>query len=153
MSARTPIGPLDLPPLWTLAAAVSAWLLERVAPTPWPDAIPAWTGLLLIAGGVGLSIWAAATMVRARTQVLPKQQPAALVVAGPFGFSRNPIYLSDVVMVLGVAPLIGSLWPLPLAIALGALLDRRFIRGEEAALRAAFPDAFDAWARRVRRWL
>lgn len=153
MSARRPLGPLDLPPLWTLAAAGSAWLLERLAPTPWPTTAMPWLGAAIVGSGVALSIWAAAVMLRAKTDVLPKQAPSALVVAGPFRFSRNPIYLSDIVMVLGVAPLIGSLWPILTAALLVVLLDRRFIRGEEAALRAAFPEAFDAWSRRVRRWI
>jgi len=53
---------------------------------------------------------------QAKTQLIKKKTTGklfkisiTLVVEGPFGFSRNPIYLSTIILLMGVAFLLGSL--------------------------------------------
>lgn len=83
---------------------------------------------------------------------MPRETPAALIRRGVYRVSRNPIYLADALFLAAAALWwdAASLLLVPLFI---GVITRRFIRGEEAALRAAFGPAFDAYAAQTRRWL
>ena len=89
----------------------------------------------------------------ARTTVIPRRNPAALVTGGVFRLTRNPIYLGDAALLTGAILWWDAPAALPLVPAFVWLITRRFIRDEEARLRAAFGADFDRWAARVRRWL
>jgi len=144
---------LDLPPVWLLGFLVLARLLDWLL--PWGLFGPAGrlAGAVLAVIGFGLMGLALARMRRAHTTVIPRRDPEALVTDGVFRFSRNPIYLGDALVLAGAilwwdAPLAAPLLPVFMLI-----LQARFIRGEEARLRAGFGAAFEEWARRTRRWL
>lgn len=143
---------LDYPPLWLVLFLALAWGLSRWLPGGF-GGYGFWPGTGLIAVGLGLMAVAAVTMMRARTTVIPHEMPSALVESGIFALSRNPIYLGDVLILLGFV----LRWDVALALilvpALAAILHLRFILPEEARLRAAFGAAFDAYAARVRRWI
>ncbi|MDZ4134428.1 MAG: isoprenylcysteine carboxylmethyltransferase family protein [Paracoccaceae bacterium] len=144
---------LDWPPVWLLGALAAVWGLGQALPWPLFGGMGRGVGAVLVLAGLLLMALAVAQMTRARTSVIPRAQPAALVTGGVFGLSRNPIYLGDVLVLAGAV----LWWDVPLALplipGLMAVLQARFIRGEEARLRAAFGPAFDAWAARVRRWI
>lgn len=145
---------LDLPPVWLLGALALVWALHRLAPglaLGWWWLSP--LGWLLIAAGVLAMGLAVVALVRHRTTLIPRQTPSALVTAGIFRLSRNPIYLGDALVLTG-AVLVWDVWPaLALVPAFVLLITRRFILAEEAALRAGFGAEADAWFDRVRRWL
>jgi len=77
----------------------------------------------------------------------------ALVVGGPFRFSRNPMYLGLIVAALGMAAFAGY-W-LMLAAPLAVFLTANYVHipFEEAKMRRQFGEDFDAYAGKVRRWL
>lgn len=148
----------DVPPLWLAAHLGGAYALARFAPlTGRVDLIGGpilqLVGWSFMAAGFALAIAAAVTLSRAKTTVIPHQRPSALVTAGPYRFSRNPIYLADAMLLVGFAGVIGSLWPLIATPLFMWIVSKRFIEPEEARLREGFPDAYAAWARRTRRWL
>ncbi|EYD71263.1 methyltransferase family protein [Limimaricola hongkongensis] len=145
---------IDLPPVWTALGLAAAWVLSRIEPEwfgfgDW-HAVPGWGA---VAAGLGLMIWAVIAMLGARTQVMPRRDAAALVTQGPFRFSRNPIYLGDLLLLAGGAALFDAPSALLLVPVLAAILQRRFILGEEAMLRARFGADFERWSNRVRRWI
>lgn len=145
---------LDLPPIWLAGFAALGYALDATLPIGGYSLAAARPLALAVAGlSLGLAIWAAATMFRARTTIIPREAPSALVTSGPFRLSRNPIYLADLGLLGAYGLWLGSIWPILLAPAFAWVLTTRFIAGEEARLRAAYGDAFDAYARRVRRWL
>ena len=139
----------DLPPLWLVACLVVAWVVPLSA--PWGTAPLA--GYACLALAALLVIAALFAFGRARTTPIPHQMPSALITTGVFRFSRNPIYLADLLIMLGCALIWGSLLGLLLIPVLFAVLERRFILPEEERLRTAFPDAFDAYTRQTRRWV
>jgi protein-S-isoprenylcysteine O-methyltransferase Ste14 len=140
---------LDLPPIWLAGALFLTWLSPWML--PWGPAF--WPGILLLALAVGLALAAIREFARARTTLIPHLEPAALITGGIFRWTRNPIYLADVLILVGLALIWGKLAGLVLVPVLVVLLERRFIRGEERRLSAAFGTAFDTYAARTRRWL
>lgn len=141
---------LDLPPLWTALFMALTWGLSLL----WAPLNAAWSvmGLFVIGLAIAVSGWAAVTMMRAKTTLMPGRAADALVTSGPFAFSRNPIYLADLGILFGWSLLVGTPLGLVLLWPLQRVLTARFIEPEEASLRAKFGTAFDEYAERVRRW-
>jgi protein-S-isoprenylcysteine O-methyltransferase Ste14 len=93
------------------------------------------------------------TMARAKANILPHRGATRLVTWGPFGVSRNPIYLGNTVMTASAALAFGKLWLLPAAIAAGFATHHLAILREEAHLAANFGDDWRAYLGRTSRWL
>jgi protein-S-isoprenylcysteine O-methyltransferase Ste14 len=144
------VNALDLPPLWTALFMVAAWAIS----VPWSPLGPEWAliGWMVIAASLALSGWAAAVMMRRGTAVMPNRIADALVTTGPFGWSRNPIYLADLGILFGWCLAVGSWAALILLWPLQRVLVKRFIEPEEAALHAKFGEAYEAYCGEVRRW-
>jgi protein-S-isoprenylcysteine O-methyltransferase Ste14 len=142
---------LDIPPAWLVLHLVAAWAIALISP-PFFGVAGHWAGKLLI--GLGVLVMAAAlmTMTRAKTTVIPRRDPSALVTSGIFGWSRNPIYLADTLILLGAILWLDAPFALPLVASFMTLIRIRFIADEEARLTVAFGPEFDLWAARVRRW-
>jgi protein-S-isoprenylcysteine O-methyltransferase Ste14 len=142
-----------LPPLVLLAALVAQAVLWSLAPARMlPALIALLLGLAVIAGSLALGVVAAREIVRAGTAIDVRNTTTALVESGIFQFSRNPVYLSMVVLVVGVGLALNSFWSLLLALPTGYTLDRLAIRPEEPYLEAKFGDAYRAYRERVPRW-
>ena len=142
------------PPLIYLLFLGAAWLLHAQLPLVLPRNL--WThyfGWGLIDAGVLLMLWAGLLMLWRKTTVNPYGKPAKLLEEGPFGFSRNPIYLADSLIYCGIALLLGSLWPWLLLPALILTMQRAVIVHEERLLTQLFGDSYLAYCGRVRRWL
>ena len=110
-------------------------------------------GLVIALASAGLAFWAFRTMVRAGEQPDPAAPTRTIVSQGPFARTRNPIYLSFALFVLGVACLANNLW---MVLALGALMvyvDVGIVRREERYLEQQFGDEYLEYKRSVRRWL
>ncbi|MBB4266854.1 methyltransferase family protein [Roseospira visakhapatnamensis] len=142
------------PPLATLVALGAMILLSRTGPgpllTPWP-----WTIAGMALMGLGLILGAAATLTFMRAGATPRlfHGGSRLVEAGPFRLTRNPMYLSLVITLVGTALVMGHLTPWLGPVALALWLDRMFVPREEAVLAAHFGADWDAYRRRVRRWI
>ena len=145
---------LDLPPIWLTGFLVAGWGIER-----WLPGLKMSLGLLrglgglLILIGMVLMVLAAFEMRRWRTTIIPHQQPSALVASGVFRFSRNPIYLGDALVLTGAILWWGQPLAIPLIPIFVWVITSRFIKPEEARLRAGFGDDFAEWREMTRRWL
>jgi protein-S-isoprenylcysteine O-methyltransferase Ste14 len=143
------------PPVWTLIFLLIAAGSSALAGWPRPPGLPiVWLGVALVILGVALSVTAAGLFRRVGTELNPTSPAnAKLVTSGPFRLTRNPMYLSLIVVSLGVAIWIGA-WPMFLApIATFATANWVHIPFEEAKMRRQYGEAYDAYKRRVRRWL
>ena len=110
---------------------------------------------LLVAAGMVIALAGLVRFRRAATTVNPMRpdDASSLVVSGIYRVTRNPMYLGMLLILAGWAVWLAhplSLLGLPLFV---VYMNRFQIRSEEQALRARFPEAFDAYARMVRRWL
>ena len=75
-----------------------------------------------------------------------------MVDYGPFRFSRNPVYLSMVLGLIGLAVLLGTASPIVVIVLFALVIQARFIGPEEEMLREDFGEKYEAYTRRVRRW-
>jgi protein-S-isoprenylcysteine O-methyltransferase Ste14 len=138
------------------AAVAAAWLMGRHYPLAWPgfDDLPARVvGWSLGLAGVLLLAWAGRALARHRTTILPHRAASALVTDGPYRHSRNPIYLADVLILLGLAELTKNVWFVLFAATFAALVTWLAILPEERHLEARFGEAWLDYARRTRRWI
>jgi protein-S-isoprenylcysteine O-methyltransferase Ste14 len=140
------------PPVVGLA---SLFLQHRLAPRKGGSARRAAAAALAAGGSVALMGTAAAAFRRHRTTVHPlhPEQASHLVDEGPFGLTRNPMYVGMAGLLAAHAVLRGGLttW-LPVA-GFVAFIDRAQIQPEERALRTLFGEEYDAYVRSVPRWL
>lgn len=140
------------PPVVAGLLLAIAWGLHWMAPVPLGPPLPD-AGMLVLFGALALIGWAVLVLVRAGNDPRPDRPDTAIVEAGPFRFSRNPVYLGLLVAMAGFALRWGDLWGW-LALPLGhLLLDRLVVAKEEAYLAARFGAAYAAYRGRVRRWL
>ncbi|MEZ5754701.1 MAG: methyltransferase [Paracoccaceae bacterium] len=144
---------IDLPPLWLIGFLGLVWLIGRVLPLPLFGGAGDLAAAALLLAALVLAGGAAMAMAQARTTLIPHRQPAALVTHGVFRLSRNPIYLADTAILLAAILWLDVPLALPLVPLFQILIRERFIRAEEARLRAGFGADFDRWSRHVRRWL
>jgi len=85
--------------------------------------------------------------------VLPHRGSDALVTSGPFARFRNPIYLGDTMVLLGLAELTKNVWLVAGAAGFVALVTWLAILPEERHLEARFGEAYRAYKAGSRRWL
>jgi protein-S-isoprenylcysteine O-methyltransferase Ste14 len=144
------------PPVQGLIMAVAMWTLARQTPGLTVD-FPGRALLVYLLGlvGVAMEIIAGLMFLRARTTPNPlkPQNASKLVTSGLYGFSRNPMYLALLFVLVA--------WGLHLANPLNVLLlvgwviyiTEFQIKPEEQALKEKFAADYDDYCRRVRRWL
>jgi protein-S-isoprenylcysteine O-methyltransferase Ste14 len=143
------------PPVVMAAAAFLMWASGKIVPALDVEP-PGWAAVIaLFAGGLAIGVGAFLQFRRAGTTINPMtpDESSALVTDGLYRFSRNPIYVADVLVLLAIALLVANALAflvLPLFV---AYVDRYQIRPEERALRERFGAQFDEYCRRVRRWL
>ena len=70
-----------------------------------------------------------------------------------FGITRNPIYLADTLLLLGVGLVSGITWFLPLALAAAFVTGKVAIDKEERWLTEKFGKRYRDYTKRVRRWI
>jgi protein-S-isoprenylcysteine O-methyltransferase Ste14 len=146
---------LNLPPVWLAGFIAAAWGMARIW-APLGDA-PGWAllwpGWALIAAGIALAVWSAVAFRRARTTIVPHQNPSALVETGPYRFSRNPIYLADLAILAGAILILGAPLALILLVPFQQVLLRLFILPEEAVLARELGQPYLDFKARIRRWV
>ena len=142
---------LNTPPAWLIGFIAAAWGLARLW-APLGEAL-VWPGRGLVAAGIALIVWSALAFRQARTTIVPHRAPSALVEAGPYRLSRNPIYLADLVILAGAALIFGAPLALILLVPFREVLLRLFILPEDAVLERALGRAYLDYKTRARRWL
>lgn len=142
---------LDYPPVWLLGAMGLAWGGSLVH-APLGDAL-LWPGRMIIGLGLGVMVWAAWAFRQARTTIVPHENPSALVDTGPFRHSRNPIYVADLVILVGWCVSLGAPLGLVLLGPLWWVLHTRFVLPEEQRLTAYLGQSYIDYRGRVRRWI
>jgi len=144
------------PPILLAGGVIAAIALGYLVPLGWPgmDDFAARTiGLTIGAAGIALLAWAIMTLRRHGTTVLPDVGATTLVTDGPYWRYRNPIYLADAMILLGIAELTKNIWLVVAAAAFAALVTWLAILPEERHLERRFGKAYLDYKAKSRRWI
>jgi protein-S-isoprenylcysteine O-methyltransferase Ste14 len=144
------------PPVVGLVIAAGMWWLARLPPTlqlPQRAVLPV-AGLLVVIAVV-IGIGGVLSFRRAKTTVNPlkPERSSALVSTGVYSFTRNPMYLGMVLVLLAWAVYLTSAWALSGPVLYALYLTRFQIIPEERVLDSLFGVSFSEYRKRVRRWL
>ncbi len=131
-----------------------AFILERLLPlrifTSYPFKLIGWffaIASMLIAFG------AVAMMLKAHTNIHPHRAADHLVSGGPFRFSRNPLYLSQVLLSIAAALYLDIGWAILTLAPVVIIIQNYVIRREERHLEAKFGAEYIEYKRRTKRWI
>jgi protein-S-isoprenylcysteine O-methyltransferase Ste14 len=142
-------------PPWVYLGSIGLGLLVHlfwpVQLLPASISVPTGVVLVLVAGALFVS--SVRTFRKAGTPV-PGNRPTTIIVrTGPYGFSRNPIYLAFTLLQIGLAAWVNSLALLVTLLPALALMVWVVVPREERYLEARFPSEYLPYKREVRRWL
>src|SRR5947209_6880520 len=148
---------LKLPPvvLGAIAAALM-WIASSVSPAfaiNFPANFVSSASLALI--GALTCLAGVVSFRRAKTTVNPMKphSTSSLVVSGIYRYTRNPMYLGFLVILLGWAAFLSNVLTLVLLPAFVLYMNRSQISTEERVLASLFADDYAEYRARVRRWL
>jgi len=144
--------------LWPPVAIGAPLLVGGIASAWWSDPVElgAWrvpVGWFLVVLFATWNGWSLRLFSHHDTGLLPGDATTSMIGSGPYRLSRNPLYVGLLALYLAIALLASTFWGLvlfPVAVALvlwGAILP------EERFLHERFGEPYDAYRRRVRRWL
>jgi protein-S-isoprenylcysteine O-methyltransferase Ste14 len=142
------------PPILLLLHLGVVYLSNRFI--PFPSALPRyveWLGYGIVLSGLGFAFSAMVYFAIKKTTLDPHGSVSAIVTDGPYRFSRNPIYLGLVSVLIGLPLVYGSLWGLAAAPVFILFMNWLVIQYEEAYLQKKFGGEYTSYKSRVRRWL
>ncbi len=147
-------GVIVFPPLLYVGTLLLGLLLNYF----WPMPVTPGKAMRIVGGIIGLAgglfaQWGAKTMRRAGTNIFPGKPTLAIVTEGPFGFTRNPLYLGNAIFYAGLALIFNSAWPLFLFAPMLCVIHWGIIRREERYLETKFGETYLTYKAHVRRWI
>jgi protein-S-isoprenylcysteine O-methyltransferase Ste14 len=144
----------SLIPVTTLIGSILlAYLLDRyffvieIIPAPFH-----YIGWGMIAAGFIFAAYCVAQLVSKRTTPDPGGIPSVLLKEGPYSFSRNPIYLADLIIATGAAIVLSSLAAFIAPVIFFLIVNSFVIPFEEIMLQKTFGQEYEKYQREVRRW-
>ena len=141
------------PALYALAVFVGYLLNQR-----WPLPIGGGASVqalawLLFGAWLVLTVSSIGNFRRSRTSIVPIRPATTLVIAGPYRFTRNPMYVGLAVLTVALGLFLDSWWPILLLVPVLFVVRAFVIAPEERYLERRFGADYVAYTRRVRRWL
>lgn len=148
-----PLPGLLRPPIIFLAAILLGIALNLVWPLPFRQSSLGWLGPLVILCAVALFLRSLREFRAAGTSVRGSQRSTTIVRTGPYRFSRNPIYLSFILLVVGLSVCLNDFWLLVTLLPAVGLIAAVVIPREERFLEHNFSEQYSSYKAAVRRWL
>ena len=122
--------------------------LNQIIPSPWNL-----LGIIPLLLGIIINLYADKALHIANTTVKPFQESNSLVTVGVYSLSRHPMYLGFVLVLIGVAVLLGALTPWLIIVCFVVLVELVFIRIEERMLSEKFGPSWIEYKKKVHRWI
>jgi protein-S-isoprenylcysteine O-methyltransferase Ste14 len=141
------------PPVCYALAVLIGYFLDRRWPLP--IAAGPWTTIaaFLVIAGTAIAFLSVGRFRRSKTSIVPIRPAEALVLNGPYRYTRNPMYVSLALLTIACGLFLRTWWPIILLVPTLAIVQQFVILPEERYLRRRFGIEYDAYTRRVRRWL
>ena len=147
-------GVIAPPPLIYASALAAGLLTNRRYRIPFlPRRVARTLGWPLVASGLAVGFLGSREMRRAETSMDPYKPATAVVTGGPFRFTRNPLYLSMLLIYLGISALANGLAPMLLLPIVQRLMRTGVIEREERYLERKFGDEYIEYKVGTPRWL
>jgi protein-S-isoprenylcysteine O-methyltransferase Ste14 len=112
----------------------------------------AWTGLLLCLSGLLFFIWTMISFKKSSRVGLVENTTQGLITTGAFAISRNPIYVSFAVLLIGQFCIYPS-WIFLIYIVAGIATFHRQVIREEVFLKQQYGKDFETYCQKVRRYI
>lgn len=110
-------------------------------------------GFISIAIGIWLFVWAGTLLQTHKTTLDPRGKPKKLVTHGPYGFTRNPIYLGFLLISVGTALLFANVLAFVGPLIFFAFASTFIIPFEESMLTRVFGKSYKSYTGKTRRWI
>lgn len=149
----TTAGVIAPPPLIFAGGLILGLLLQLVLPLELKVPLAGLIWWVCVGAGAILVVFSFQAMQARKTPVNPLQPTTNLVAEGPYGLSRNPIYVGFTLIYFGLALLAGSLWPFVLLAGVLIIIERGVIEREETYLERKFGEEYRNYKAQVRRWV
>ncbi len=144
---------MDAPVLLAITILITI-VLQRFAPLPFLPSLPSRIiGVILFIGGFSIGIPAFRGMLKAKTSPNPHRPTNALVFEGTYRITRNPMYLSMLVIYAGISIFFQNPWFIVFLPILAWLFTTWVIIPEEKYLEQKFGAEYLDFKTRVRRWV
>lgn len=142
------------PPVIYAISILAGIGLENLRPLAMPAGLHGRLyGGCILAVAVAIALWSLYQFYGANTDVRPDRPDRALLTNGPYGYTRNPLYMTLSLVQLAAAVWLNNLWIL-LALPLSVIVITRYaIAREERYLEKLFGRDYLDYKARVRRWL
>ncbi len=113
----------------------------------------AYAGIFAVLLGIIMAAISAGMFRKAGTGIKPFDEATLLVTTGFYRYSRNPMYLGMILMLTGVAFLMGNIGTILPMVLFVIVIRNNFVLGEERFLEASFGQVYLDYKSTVRRWL
>lgn len=144
------------PPVVALVTAAAMYFLSGYVPG-WSFAFPyqSLAALILCVVALSLDVVAIGLFWRNDTTTNPMSpdNTARLVTDGSYRITRNPMYLGLALLLTALGIWLGNFVFIPAVLVFTAYITQFQIKPEEEVLRQKFGEAYEAYCRRVRRWI
>ena len=148
-------GVIAPPPLIYLGGILIGLALDRwwwhcpiLRSTEWR-----WSGLVLVVAGIAVVAAGRRALLAAETNINPFKPTMSIVAAGPFRFTRNPLYLGVTLIYCGLTLVTNTWWGFVLLAPVLLLIHFGVVVREERYLERKFGDSYRQYRARVRRYL
>ncbi|MCZ6590803.1 MAG: isoprenylcysteine carboxylmethyltransferase family protein [Alphaproteobacteria bacterium] len=154
MTDKPICGGVTPPPIIYAVCFLAGLGLDGLWPVPLlPVAVQYSVGVAFMVAGLALFVWALREFTRAQTAVTHHRPTTGIVTTGPFGFSRNPIYVAMTAVYLGAASAVDGVLVLVLVLPAIVAIHTLVIPKEETFLEKTFGDDYRRYKSTVRRWI
>ena len=141
------------PPLVFLSAILLGIALNRAWPVHFTPSVLRLLGPIVVLCAVLLYMFSYREFRAAGTSMRGSKRTTTIVRTGPYRFSRNPIYVSFALLVLGLSVWLNDLWLLVTLVPAVGFIAAIVIPREERFLERNFHDDYSSYQATVRRWL
>ena len=141
------------PPFLTLLGLILQYFLNSFLPFYSFNYFPTILSIALVLIGVGSIVYLLGLFKKKETAILPDGDPEVLLTDGPYRYSRNPIYISMTIILIGSAMLYNCLSAFIIPILFMILVKNIWIDYEEAKLKKIFGQEYLNYQKKVRRWI
>jgi protein-S-isoprenylcysteine O-methyltransferase Ste14 len=110
-------------------------------------------GIVVLVIGFWVMMKSHNLFIKNKTGVAPHEKTIKFIQQGPYIFSRNPMYLGFILIMIGISVLIGSYITLIAPVLFAIIMNYTWIPFEERRMKKQFGEDYIEYKKKVRRWI